>query len=328
VTRCQAAEVLPRTHTNCTNEIPAILNGTNVFVDPISFVIKAAAAPVRCNDVAPPRWRLNGRWYCAFPEIRDCAEPGKIPMKPIAIDDIKVMNLGLGRSIYIPAQLEEFARFQESQGTRRAFLAESAERVYNSRSGGQWGSGLSDLATESLIDAVGYHLVPMYRVIGPTAAVALLVLFLVCILRMLLDIVIRAIAIARVRGCGWWLMGAFWGTLFQVAVAPVQWAMAKGNTIGKTVSYQMTAEAARLEIEDNEAQQLTIEEVDGPSAPKVQINNLDRLVNWSNEFLGRRDNDRVYPVPINRGEQAARGSSTTVDMNVDEENNRGGQPKQ
>jgi hypothetical protein len=65
VTRCQAAKVLPRTHTNCTNEIPVILNGTNVFVDPISFVIKAAAAPVRCNDVAPPRWWLNGRWYCA-----------------------------------------------------------------------------------------------------------------------------------------------------------------------------------------------------------------------------------------------------------------------
>jgi hypothetical protein len=108
----------------------------------------------------------------------------------------------------------------------------------------------------------------MYRVIGPTAAVALLVLFLVGILRMLLDIVIRAIAIAKVRGCGWWLMGAFWGTLFQVAVAPVQWAMTKGHTIGKTVSYQMTAEAARLEIEDSEAQRLTIEEVNGASAPQ------------------------------------------------------------
>ncbi len=47
------------------------------------------------------------------------------------------------------------------------------------------------MATESLIDAVGYHLVPMYRAIGPTAAVALLVLFLVGIQRMLLDIVIR-----------------------------------------------------------------------------------------------------------------------------------------
>jgi hypothetical protein len=165
----------------------------------------------------------------------------------------------------------------------------------------------------------------MYRVIGPTAAVALLVLFLVGILRMLLDSVVRAIVIAKVRGCGWWLMGAFWGTLFQVAVAPVQWAMAKGHNIGKTVSYQMTDEAARLEIEDSEAQRLTIEEVNGASAPRVQINNLDRLVTWSNEFLGRRDNDRVYPVPIIGGEQAARASSTKVDMKVDEENNKGGQ---
>jgi hypothetical protein len=49
----------------------------------------------------------------------------------------------------------------------------------------------------------------MYRVIDPTAAVALLVLFLVGILRMLLDIVFRAISIARKRGCGWWLVGAF-----------------------------------------------------------------------------------------------------------------------
>ncbi len=67
--------------------------------------------------------------------------------------------------------------------------------------------------------------------------------------------------------------------------------------------------------------------MDGPSAPKVQLNNLDRLMNWSNEFLGRRDNNRVYSVPINRNKQTARGSSTTVEMNVDEENIRRGQPK-
>ncbi len=124
----------------------------------------------------------------------------------------------------------------------------------------------------------------------------LLVLFLEGILRMLLDIMIRAITDARIRGCGWWLMGAFWVTLFQVAVAPVQWVMAKGHTIGKKVTYQMTAEAEQLEMEDSEAQRLTIEEVDGPSAPKMQLNNLDRLLNWSNEFIGRRDNDNGRPV--------------------------------
>ena len=71
------------------------------------------------------------------------------------------MNLGLGRSIYSPEQLEEFMRFQESQGTRRAFLADSVERAYNSRVGGERGSGLTGAATDSLIDAVGNHLVPM-----------------------------------------------------------------------------------------------------------------------------------------------------------------------
>jgi hypothetical protein len=92
----------------------------------------------------------------------------------------------------------------------------------------------------------------MHRVICLTAAVALLILFLVGILRML-DIVIRAIAIARVRGCGWWLIGAFWGILFQVAVAPVQWAMARGHTNSRAVTYRMAAEAAHLEMEDAEA---------------------------------------------------------------------------
>ncbi|MFN9905667.1 MAG: hypothetical protein ACK56F_06000, partial [bacterium] len=115
-------------------------------------------------------------------------------------------------SIYSPEQLEEFARFQESQGTRRAFLAESAERAYNTRVGDQWGSGLSDVATTHLVEAVGHHLVPLYRYIGPTATMALVILFLIGVVRMLLDIVIRAVAIAKVRGCGWWLMGAFWGT--------------------------------------------------------------------------------------------------------------------
>ncbi len=47
VTRCQPVEVTPRTHTNCTNEIPPEYNNTDVFIDPISFVIKAAAVPVR-----------------------------------------------------------------------------------------------------------------------------------------------------------------------------------------------------------------------------------------------------------------------------------------
>ena len=46
VTRCQATEVTPRTHTTSPMR-------SRQSVDPISFVIKAAL--VRCNDIAPLR---------------------------------------------------------------------------------------------------------------------------------------------------------------------------------------------------------------------------------------------------------------------------------
>jgi hypothetical protein len=61
-----------RTHTS---GIPSEYNGSNVLVDPISFVIKPAAAPVRCNDIAPPRWRLNECWYCTFLQIPNAVSP-------------------------------------------------------------------------------------------------------------------------------------------------------------------------------------------------------------------------------------------------------------
>jgi hypothetical protein len=78
------------------------------------------------------------------------------------------------------------------------------------------GFGLTDRATDHLVDVVGFHLVPLYRLLGPTAVIAILILFLVGIIRMLLDIVIRAIAIAMgnvVPSCRIpWALGSRSGT--------------------------------------------------------------------------------------------------------------------
>jgi hypothetical protein len=62
----------------------------------ISLVIKTAAAPVRCNDIAPLRWKLGGKWYYSFPALRDCAEPAQLPVDPVKISDVNVLDLGLG----------------------------------------------------------------------------------------------------------------------------------------------------------------------------------------------------------------------------------------
>jgi hypothetical protein len=161
VTRCNPVEVLPRVSSNCTEEIPVTWNNTSLYVDPISYVIKSAASPTRCNDIAPPRWKIAGRWYCAYPSIRECAPPRDLPVRPVNIEDEDMLDLGLGRSIYSKAQVEEFLKFQDAQGTRRAYLTETAELAYGGCSeDGSWGLGLGERAKEALIDTVGgrwYH---------------------------------------------------------------------------------------------------------------------------------------------------------------------------
>jgi hypothetical protein len=61
VTRCSLVEVVPRSHGNCTEEIPVTVNGTDAFVDTISYVIKSAGSPIHCNGVAPPRYKVGGK---------------------------------------------------------------------------------------------------------------------------------------------------------------------------------------------------------------------------------------------------------------------------
>ncbi len=63
VTKCLPVEAVPRIHSNCTEEIPVTVNGTDAFVDPISYVIKSAGSPIPCNAVAPPRYKVGGKWY-------------------------------------------------------------------------------------------------------------------------------------------------------------------------------------------------------------------------------------------------------------------------
>ncbi len=64
VTICAPVEVIvtPRSHRNWTEGIPALHNGTEIFVDPISNVITSVGSPVHCTDVAPrsTSWAGNG----------------------------------------------------------------------------------------------------------------------------------------------------------------------------------------------------------------------------------------------------------------------------
>ncbi|OBQ32942.1 MAG: hypothetical protein AN484_27560, partial [Aphanizomenon flos-aquae WA102] len=162
VTHCSPVDVLPRTGTNCTEEIPVRWNNTDLYVDPISFVIQSAGTISRCNDIAPSRFQIAGRWYCMFPEMRECGAPEELPVQAVKIDEGKTTGLGLGRSIYTEDQIQAFVDFQDAHQVRRAYLAETAEIAYAGRGpNGEWGHGLGGLASASVVSLVGSHLIPL-----------------------------------------------------------------------------------------------------------------------------------------------------------------------
>ncbi len=83
MTRCSPVEVVPRSRGNCTEEVPATVNRIDAFVDPISYVIKSAGSPIHCNDVAPPRYKVGSKWYCSYPELKECHDPEMLPMDEV-----------------------------------------------------------------------------------------------------------------------------------------------------------------------------------------------------------------------------------------------------
>jgi hypothetical protein len=96
--------------------------------------------------------------------------------------------------------MEEFVRFQDSQNMQRVYLAKVAELAYWEKARENGDSDSRTLQrTMQIIDAVGYHLIPLYRLVGLAAIIIILILFIVGMVRMLLDIIVRAIA--RVCGC-------------------------------------------------------------------------------------------------------------------------------
>jgi hypothetical protein len=118
------------------------------------------------------------------------------------------------------SQGEEFLKFQDSQGTRRAYLTKTAELAYRGRSeDGSWGLGLGEWAKEALIDTVGWSLIPLYRLTGPIAIFIMLGLLAWSIVKVIVSVIIRACTIYRARGMGLLLLGAFWSLPFPLIIS-------------------------------------------------------------------------------------------------------------
>jgi hypothetical protein len=167
----------------------------------------------------------------------------------VRIKPVTVNNIGLGKSIYTREQLEEFAQFQDSQGTRKAYLAETVEIAYLGRNEkGEWGLALGSAAQMLLVDLMNFFL--LYKVVGPMIFFLSLLLMVWGGLRLIITVFLRVAIIVRYQGCRVWVLTVFWGTLFQLAVSPFNWIDRVMEDAGRRVGVMLDSEAARAPAED------------------------------------------------------------------------------
>ncbi len=88
-------------------------------MDPISYVIKSEGSPLHCNDVAPLRYKVGGKWYCSYPELKECHDPVMLPVDEVRIDPVKVNDIGLGKSLYTKEQLDDSPASKTARGLGR-----------------------------------------------------------------------------------------------------------------------------------------------------------------------------------------------------------------
>jgi hypothetical protein len=192
-----------------------------------------------------------------------------LPVGEVKIDPVRVTDIGLGKSIYTKEQLDEFARFQDSQGTRKAHLAETAELAYTGRTvNGEWGLALSSVAQGSLIDIVGASFFPLYKVVGPMIFFLSLMLLVWGAFRLMVTVLIRVVVIVRYKGCEIWVLTALGRTLFQLAISPFSWMDASMEGVGEQVGQMMETEADREPDEEK------------PKRRALSMEDLRRRYSW------------------------------------------------
>ena len=74
IIKCVAAQASYRAIDEDTEEIPLTYKGRELFVDPVTMVLKPNATVVKSGAYTPVMWKIGGIWFCKRKERNPCNE--------------------------------------------------------------------------------------------------------------------------------------------------------------------------------------------------------------------------------------------------------------
>ena len=252
VIRCRPKSAIYRDSENCTQEIPAWVEGKERWADPLTFILQEYPQGVTCDSQMPVRWLIEGQWFCASPGLSAiCNPPSEFSVRSHQEDSRHhEYGRGLSSTWYSAKAAQTYRESLMIHGARQAAIGEYTSYQVKHGSDGRL-LGPSDKGIiqrmrndlnetwnhvgDSIKNQVGQALVPFWDHLG--TGWSKLVLFLGCcsMLKFVFDAIMRAIALRKQypdRSWCYCFLGGMWDSVTAYLLLPVraaQWALNRDN---------------------------------------------------------------------------------------------------
>ena len=220
---CQPVTVRFRDHNNCTRGVPVSYRGSAKFLDPFTHILQEVSPIVACSRVMPQTWLIGSEWMCAYPELAPCAAPERIPSKIESYDEQGgVLNLtrGVGKSLFTAERRANFFTLIHAREGREAAAEHYGYTALSHASDGNIRSYISNFDINSLTEDLGSRIFPLFYTLGRAWYTFIGVLIILSLAKIVATCAWRGVVLYNDRGCGWWLIGAFWGVAYAMLRLP------------------------------------------------------------------------------------------------------------
>ena len=165
---------------------------------------------------------------CSTPTIVSCTSPSQLT--PTSDDKIHgfVQQLhdfthGIGSGVFLGMQRYLHKLNMEYGALREPVVQEiTALAIHHAATTGKFNSFYSLYNLARLKWEIGGALIPFFLVIGGSWSVVTGILVAIAIFKIILGMILHAVATYRQRGCGWWLLASLFHTAFLTLMLPVR----------------------------------------------------------------------------------------------------------
>lgn len=191
IIKCTSADATYRHIEEDTEEIPVVYKGRNMFVDPVSYILKPNATRIKAGIYMPIRWKIGEVWYCKQGIRKICDEPEKY--QPLSTRNgqymLKFEDLPLAGGMLTPEEIKDHETTIFYEETKSKAMDEMADDLINLRP--------TKISRDFSSNMVDYLIGLLYEVLSSGHTQAALSMVLVYILDHLVGFIGRILHISK-----------------------------------------------------------------------------------------------------------------------------------